>query len=366
VVEILKRLSLLRPVRTIEPFPSPSILMGARYDVRQIRLPMVFGTIGIIISFLRFVAISTWYLLVEKDRYDIIMTGSSNLSEVAPGFFASKILRKPFVTIFQLTSYASSYAEEYRLIKNSERGLGTMLKAISSSIVIWMTRSASALCCLSKSIEDVLKSLRYEGSMIHWIGAGIAHGEINSVPSDRKKYDSVFLGRIEVAKGVNDIINAWKIVCREIDSAKLAFIGRGAYLSEAKALVAREGLSNSVEFLGFIGGVERFSYLKESKISLYPSKMLGESWGHSITESLACGLPVICSDRLVFRKEFSECRSVFFIPIGDVQGIANRVLQLLGDGNFSEYEKISKEFALEFEWDHVVSRLEKVLDKISR
>ncbi len=63
-------------------------------------------------------------------------------------------------------------------------------------------------------------------------GVDIGHSEEylasgNGIPIEKRKYDACFVGRFHPQKGVLELIDIWKMVCKDNSYAKLAMIGIG-------------------------------------------------------------------------------------------------------------------------------------------
>ena len=57
------------------------------------------------------------------------------------------------------------------------------------------------------------------------IYGGVSLKEINKVPSQEKKYDGCFVGRLHPQKGPLELVKIWSLVCKVRENAKLALIG---------------------------------------------------------------------------------------------------------------------------------------------
>lgn len=97
----------------------------------------------------------------------------------------------------------------------------------------------------------------------------------------------VYAGRIDNEKAAGVLIEMAHLLPRELDAA-LVMIGDGKLVQELKARAA--GLP--VAFLGFIGERERLARAMASS-DIYVSAMPSETFGVSVIEAQACGLPVI-------------------------------------------------------------------------
>jgi glycosyltransferase involved in cell wall biosynthesis len=103
--------------------------------------------------------------------------------------------------------------------------------------------------------------------------------------------------------------------------------------------------------------------MKASRIFVFPS--IFEGWGLAVAEALACGLPVVCYDIPALREIFGKCKSVFFIPIGDIERFAATVEKILGENRFHELAVTSKEFVKLFSWEKVALNDLQIIEALS-
>ena len=71
------------------------------------------------------------------------------------------------------------------------------------------------------------------------------------------------------------------------------------------------------------------AYYRAADIYVHAAR--AEQWGLSITEAMACGLPVVASNVGGIPDQVAEGQSGFLVPVGDADCMANRVGQLLKD-----------------------------------
>jgi N-acetyl-alpha-D-glucosaminyl L-malate synthase BshA len=115
-------------------------------------------------------------------------------------------------------------------------------------------------------------------------------------------------------------------VQREVPSV-LLMVGDGPERSSAQALARRLGISERVRFLGRLDGIEEMTGIAD--LYLLPSEL--ESFGLSALEAMACRVPVIGSDSGGLPEVVLNGETGFLLPVGDVDGMAERALSLLKD-----------------------------------
>lgn len=342
-------------VESLETIPSPSLTLQSGYPVHTVSIPLrgyrAFTLlVNTIIMFYKYVR--TAYPL--RHRFDFIVTSSSNLLDVAPAWFMSKLWGKPFAVVVQVSCYASSFRATYRLMRDAGEGIfHSVWMTLTAGIALRLARRASALFCLSQPIADILLNMGFKNGKIHVTGMGLDHVAIDSVPACPRDIDVVYLGRVEKHKGVGDLLDAWKMVSAARSGSSLVVVGAGTYLDEAKRQATAAGLDKHVEFPGFAASPEKYAYLKRSKVFVYPS-MISEGWGLAIAEALACGLPVVCTDNPVFKGVFGECAAVSFTPVNNPEALAAAILDLLrSDARLKTAGETACAYAQQYDWDTI-------------
>jgi N-acetyl-alpha-D-glucosaminyl L-malate synthase BshA len=127
-------------------------------------------------------------------------------------------------------------------------------------------------------------------------------------------------------KRVLDVVRIFERVSRELD-AVLLMVGEGPERSSAQALARRLGLLDRLRFLGTQQTIEEIAGLAD--VFLLPSEL--ESFGLSALEAMAAGVPVVGSDAGGLPEVVRHTESGFLLPVGDVEGMATRTLEILRD-----------------------------------
>ncbi len=162
-------------------------------------------------------------------------------------------------------------------------------------------------------------------------------------------------------KRVLDVMRIFERVSREVD-AVLLMVGEGPERSSAQALGRRLNLQDRVRFLGARQGIEEITAMAD--VVLLPSEL--ESFGLSALEAMAAGVPVVGSDAGGLPEVVKHTESGFLLPVGDVEGMAARTLEILKDDERRrEMGKAGRRRAKSlFGADRVVSKYESVYERV--
>lgn len=180
----------------------------------------------------------------------------------------------------------------------------------------------------------------------------------NFCAGSQKIYDAIFIGRFHPQKGVLELVDIWRSVCREIPTAKLALIGVGDLEQELRIKVRQLGLEGNITFFGFKDGLEKLSIVRQSKIVLHPA--IYDSGGMAACEAMACGLPGVSFDLPALKTYYPK--GLIKTRCYDLRAFADNILKLMNDEElYKKNRQDALDLAKEWDWD---LRAEKLLDVI--
>lgn len=130
--------------------------------------------------------------------------------------------------------------------------------------------------------------------------------------------------------GIDQLLETWAIVVREIPSARLLLIGDGPGLEKARAAAARLDLGDNVVFPGAIEAAEIPRWLAAADIGVY----FPEPWfiGHPIkyVEFMAVGLPVVTINNRALAGTVADADSGELVE-SEPEPFARAILDLFAD-----------------------------------
>ncbi|BAU28862.1 N-acetyl-alpha-D-glucosaminyl L-malate synthase BshA [Aneurinibacillus soli] len=146
----------------------------------------------------------------------------------------------------------------------------------------------------------------------------------------------IHISNFRTVKRPEDVIHTFRRIRQRIP-AKLLMIGEGPELPIVRDLTDTFGLGEDVIYLGKQEDIA--CVLSMADVLLLPSAQ--ESFGLVALEAMACGKPVISSDAGGLPEVVLDGETGFVLPIGDVDGMAARAVQLVSDPGL--YEKFARQ-----------------------
>jgi glycosyltransferase involved in cell wall biosynthesis len=146
----------------------------------------------------------------------------------------------------------------------------------------------------------------------------------------------LFVGRLEVQKGVPGLLRAFARVRGEIPSARLRIVGSGSQSSLLEAMAGSLGLGESVSWTGWQNpaGVER--ELAEAWALVAPS-LWAEPLGVVALEAIVRGVPVVASAKGGFGETVEHGISGLLFPNGDDEALAQRMRDIASGRAFPDH-----------------------------
>ncbi|MCA9390500.1 glycosyltransferase family 4 protein, partial [candidate division WWE3 bacterium] len=164
-----------------------------------------------------------------------------------------------------------------------------------------------------------------------------------------------YLGRLIWAKGLRELLHAYKETISQINAETMLVIaGAGELSNELKSQVQRLAISDSVIFTGNLEYEDAVHLFNISDIFVHPS--FNEGLPRVVLESAAAGNAVIATD-VGSTKEIINSQTGILIEPKNTQQITNSLIQLINQPELRK--KLGKDAKLHvkryFDW-HVITQ----------
>ena len=235
------------------------------------------------------------------------------------------------------------------------------------SFINYDSKKAKAVRVMNNQVAEKLTNLGIPGSKINLIPAIYVDLDIFKPMNLEKKYDLIFVGRLEKNKGVRLFLDAIRILVFKFNfhHLKVMIVGDG---SERNKLEARSRVLEAEDNIVFRGWAEDSKevarLINESRILVMTS--YNEGGPRIVLEAIACGVPILATPvgivaDIIKDGQFGQITS------WDTEDIAQKINLFLS--NESEYQKHSQrdiKIASQFEKKSAIKNYAEKLQKLIR
>lgn len=176
----------------------------------------------------------------------------------------------------------------------------------------------------------------------------------------------LFLSRLHYKKGIEHLIRAAAVLRDRGVTPEVLIAGSGdaAYLESLRRLVTESRLDDRVHFLGMVTGPEKASLFEASDLFVLPTSQ--ENFGFVLTESLACGTPVVTTRGVDIHPELRASGGAC-ITEQDAVAIADVVQNLLSDPRrMAEMGRLGREWVFrELDSERIAARYVALYEQIA-
>lgn len=145
--------------------------------------------------------------------------------------------------------------------------------------------------------------------------------------SREQPHTLLFLGRLEEAKGVSTLLQAFASVRENYPRARLLLGGEGDQ-ARYEAQVRSLGCADAVQFLGWVDGEAKQRLLARAGVFVLPSRYEGLPMG--ILEAMSHATPCVATSVGGVPDMIEDGVNGRLTPVGDVTGLAAALADLLG------------------------------------
>lgn len=232
-----------------------------------------------------------------------------------------------------------------------------------------LLRDASKVIALTQMEAEQYRKMGVSEDKIEVVPNAIDLAEFENLPQRgefRKKWnidDSqkivLFLSRIHKIKGPDLLAKAFAELSKEIDDAKLVIAGPDdGYLPELKRLIKELKIEEKVLFTGLVHGRDKLEAYIDAEVYVLPSSY--EIFGRTLLEAMACGTPVVVTDRCGI-ADVVNGQAGLVVPY-DKDALGKAIADILSDEkrrrDFGERGKLL--VRERFSWSIIAERIEDI------
>lgn len=193
-------------------------------------------------------------------------------------------------------------------------------------------RIADLNILVSRSLERTLKACGQPQGRCEVMLRGVDLKTFFPPPANSIRRPVIlFVGRVTEAKGVFDLLEAWKVVSAKCERVELWIVGPNH--TDARFLRAIESCSQakSIKVLGPLPLHEVADLMRLAQVLCLPSH--GEGTPNSVMEAMACGLPVIATEVGGIPDIVESNQTGMLIQKGHIKGLVDALVLLLQDSD---------------------------------
>ncbi len=224
---------------------------------------------------------------------------------------------------------------------------------------IW--RNASAVVANSEGLKNLALKTDKKADI------DVIYNGINVEDFPQKDYQNngslviLTVARLIKRKGIDDLIRAIPEIVKEDRNVKVRIIGEGDMEGELKELANELGVSDFVEFLGYVPHEEISQYYLSSDVFVLPSK--NEGMSNTVLEAMASGLPIITTDT-GGTKELIDDNGVV-VPTKEFKEISKAIMRYIENPDFiKEHGSRSRVIAESMDWSNVAEEYIKLYNEV--
>ena len=144
---------------------------------------------------------------------------------------------------------------------------------------------------------------------------------------DIQAHTVICVAKLRYEKGVDVLIQAWRLVQEQIPQARLILVGGGSIQPQLTQMAEALDIKESIEFAGLQSDV--VSQLHRASIAVLPSRW--EGMPNAVLEAMACGMPCVATRVSGSEDIIQQGVNGLLVEIEDYEAMASALLTLLND-----------------------------------
>jgi glycosyltransferase involved in cell wall biosynthesis len=174
----------------------------------------------------------------------------------------------------------------------------------------------------------------------------------------------LYTGRLVNEKGLFDLVECARHVCKDYPSIKFVLVGKGPIEGQIRKKINNLDLKSNFELVGYINDRNKLiNYYQNSLIYVLPS--YSEGLPTTLLEAMSCGIASIATDVGGCSEVMTDGKTGLLVPSGNPRKLADAILDLLSsDGLRAELGSNAREYVVSnHDWEVISALIEDVYIK---
>lgn len=171
----------------------------------------------------------------------------------------------------------------------------------------------------------------------------------------------LYVGRMDPYKNVPALVEAFaRLIQSGLKDVRLKIIGpKDPRYPRVDELIAQHQLADHVDWPGYVTGEELLDAYRSASVFVLPSRY--EGFGLPVLEAMACGTPVICSNRASLPEVAGEAARL--IDPGDSDALVNALIDVLSNPDIANsMREKGLQQATRFSWQRTATETVRVYE----
>jgi glycosyltransferase involved in cell wall biosynthesis len=248
-------------------------------------------------------------------------------------------------------------------LRRASRGLAN-LSYFPGGDVRWLERDHSVVKLVNPSVA-ARKAEELQGFPIDGVlPSGVPESWFETGNSLRPLRDGIhptllFVGRLEVNKGVSDLVPILASIVPRHPSVELRIVGDGPLLEALRKQAATAGFERHITFAGAVSHEQVLAEMRNADLLVFPTRH--ENFPLTLLEAQAAGLPFVASGIPGIRGYVH--RQACLLPVGEIAAWIRSIDELIADPEARlKMSNCGREWARAHTWERAADQMEKYID----